>query len=51
MLNEAHAPERQRDMPIRVLLARARYRRLWRLGEDGADEQHRWGVVAAGAAD
>ena len=25
MLNEAHAPERQRDMPIRVLLARARH--------------------------
>jgi hypothetical protein len=25
MLNEAHAPERQRDMPIRVLLARMRH--------------------------
>jgi hypothetical protein len=25
MLNEAHAPERQRDMPIRVLLARTRH--------------------------
>ena len=25
MLNEAHAPQRQRDMPLRVLLARARH--------------------------
>jgi len=25
MLSETHAPERQRDMPIRVLLARARH--------------------------
>jgi hypothetical protein len=25
MINEAHAPDRQRDMPIRVLLARARH--------------------------
>jgi hypothetical protein len=25
MLNEVHAPDRQRDMPIRVLLARARH--------------------------
>jgi hypothetical protein len=25
MINEVHAPERQRDMPMRVLLARARH--------------------------
>jgi hypothetical protein len=25
MVNEVHAPERQRDMPLRVLLARARH--------------------------
>ena len=25
MLNESHAPQRQREMPIRVLLARARH--------------------------
>jgi hypothetical protein len=25
MLNESHAPDRQREMPIRVLLARARH--------------------------
>ena len=25
MINEVHAPDRQRDMPLRVLLARARH--------------------------
>ena len=51
MLNESDAPERQRDMPIRVLLARARHDGLWRQGRKGrAAHRHRRRFQPPGAA-
>jgi hypothetical protein len=40
MLNEAHAPPRQRDMLIRDIIADAPRRLRWPAGQGGAADRH-----------